>query len=128
MRKLILAYRKLIAAYGEDRVADALLAKWLADPDADRQWLRLAMSVARAKMPEKPLPLPRRKVPPSRQRHMVALWHLVNGHRDAGIAEHMGITLYTARQYVKVAREQLGLVGAPRALLAAEALRRGIVP
>jgi hypothetical protein len=36
------AYRSLVDGYGCGRVADALLAKWLADDDAEEKWERLA--------------------------------------------------------------------------------------
>ena len=41
-------YAHLVSDYGPGRLADALLAKWLSDPDAGEQWLHLSMIVAGA--------------------------------------------------------------------------------
>ena len=42
-------YRQLAAQIGEGRLADAILAKWLADTDADEQWLLLAEAICDAR-------------------------------------------------------------------------------
>ena len=42
-------YRQLAEHIGEGALADALLARWLRDPDADGQWLMLAEAVADAR-------------------------------------------------------------------------------
>jgi hypothetical protein len=39
------AYRQLVERYGEGRVADALLAKWRADPEGDAAFNRLAVRI-----------------------------------------------------------------------------------
>jgi hypothetical protein len=39
------AYRTLVERYGCDKVADALLEKWLVDDDADGQWHMLMDAV-----------------------------------------------------------------------------------
>jgi hypothetical protein len=44
------AYRLLVERYGCGRVADALLAKWLADGDAEAKWERLAAVAFEAAM------------------------------------------------------------------------------
>lgn len=39
------AWRTLVERHGAGNVADALLAKWLADPDAADQWANLGAAV-----------------------------------------------------------------------------------
>ena len=36
------AYKELVNRFGEEAVADAILAKWLADSEAMGSWMRLA--------------------------------------------------------------------------------------
>lgn len=36
------AYKKLVEEFGEEAVADAILAKWLADEEGTESWMRLA--------------------------------------------------------------------------------------
>jgi hypothetical protein len=60
------AYRTLVQRYGCDRVADALLVKWLADKDADGQWHMLMDAVLDAE-PGSPRPMSKRRLTDLRQ-------------------------------------------------------------
>ena len=53
MKHRPVVYRQLAHRIGEGALADALLAKWLADPDADGQWHLLMDAVLDAE-PGKP--------------------------------------------------------------------------
>lgn len=108
--------------FGEGRLADALLAKWLADPEAASSWARLADDVDGA-VGSVPAP-PRARV----TRWQVVLWRLSQGWSREQVAEAHGVSLETVKQQLKYARKALGVVGASQPALVAAALRRGVIP
>jgi hypothetical protein len=58
------AFGALVESYGCGRVADALLAKWMADPNAEEQWGMLADAIIEAR------PGQRRRMPRVKRRSL----------------------------------------------------------
>lgn len=114
-----------LRGFGEGRVADALLAKWLADPEADGAWHRLLDDMIAVRQPRARLRAVNGGRPP---RTAVALWWLSLGLSEAAVAEHMGISVDTVKTYVQRARRELGVTGGTQPHLIATAIRRGVIP
>lgn len=106
-------------------MADALLAKWLADPEADAAWHRLLDDMVSVRRPRVRLRAVDGRRPP---RTAVALWWLSLGLSEAAVAEHMGISVDTVKTYVRRARGELGVTGGTQPHLIAVAFRRGVIP
>lgn len=101
------------------------MAKWLADPEADSSWERLAFDIAHARWPRARL----RAVPDRRPpRTAVVLWWLSLGLSMTAVAEHMGVSVETVKTYVQRARRELGVTGGTQPHLIAVAFRRGVIP
>lgn len=111
--------------FGEGRLADALLAKWLADPEADGAWHRLLDDMVVVRRPRARLRAVNGRRPP---RTAVALWWLSLGLSEQEAAEQMGISVFTLKTYVRRARRELGVTGGTLPLLVATAYRRGVIP
>lgn len=114
-----------LRGFGEGRLADALLAKWLADPEAEGAWHRLLDDMVAVRRPRVGLRAVHGRRPP---RTAVALWWLSLGLSEQEVAEHMGISVATVKTYVQRARRELGVVGGTQAHLVAVAFRRGVIP
>lgn len=104
---------------GEGALADALLARWMADPDAEYQWARLWARVEVAPEPE-PEPLP------PKMREIVL--HLAAGRLLREVAELMALPYNVVAGMVGHIRRRLGLErGCDSALLVSECGRLGLL-
>lgn len=102
-----------------------MLAKWLADPEADSSWERLAGDLERVRQPRARVRATNGRRPP---RTAVVLWWLSLGLSEREAAEHMGISVATLKTYVARARRELGVTGGTQPYLVAVAFRRGVIP
>jgi hypothetical protein len=136
-------YASLVERFGEGRVADALLAKWLSDEGANHKWEDLwvdtvvgrAVTGVWAEIDKQGLSekRPRKVLPVERIAHLrrrVLLWHLSNGKDVIGAAEEMGIPFETAKDYLrKFKREhKLSKRDYGNTATVAYALREGLIP
>ena len=114
-------YKQLVQRFGEGAVADRLLAKWVADPDADEKWERLDAAV---KVTNGVASDPRARV----YKYWVILWKISLGWKEPALAEEMGVSIWTIKREVWYARRTLGLVGKPLPVVVATAIRQGHIP
>jgi DNA-binding CsgD family transcriptional regulator len=115
-------YRLLVRRFGEGRVGDAVLAKWLSDPDGSDAFERLFVSIVSTDEFPPGGGIEPRTLPPSELR---ALRLLANGLREKEIAASLGRSPYTIKRQIGSAMDRLQ---APNALAAvATALRTGLL-
>jgi DNA-binding CsgD family transcriptional regulator len=114
-------YRRLVRRFGEGSVGDAILAKWLSDPDGRAAFERLLVAIVGA--PDEPVrrngaePL---ALTPSELR-VVRL--LANGMREKEVAATLGRSVHTIKRQIGSAMDRLH---APNAVaVVAAAFRTG---
>lgn len=104
---------------GEGALADALLARWMADPDAEYQWARLWARVEVA-------PVTEVSMLPSKQMEVVQ--HLAAGRTLRDAAREMGLPYRVMANLLAGARKHLGLErGCDFGLLVSECGRLGLL-
>lgn len=113
--------------FGPGRVADAILDKWLTDPEADSSWFNLAADLQRVEVYPEILGEKPPRVPAPRMQK-VCLWYLSNGYTEDMVADQIGIAKETVKEYLKRFRLKHNLVGAPMPQVIAFALRHQIIP
>jgi len=141
MRDRVEGYKKLVQKFGEGRLADAILAKWLSDPDATDQWVHLAGDVFQKEVshdqtarnqPTKirrgdklhPLSVPRNPGGLS-ERQIEILEMYAAGMSDNEIAEALNLTYNQVKNATKLARRELSAVSTTHAV--AKAIRKGVI-
>lgn len=103
---MVSRYRVLAERFGEGRLADALLAKWLADPEADEQWAHLKVAI------DYEIP-----IPPKLTRMEVLLLELVaRGLYLEDAALETGKALSTLKTQMATAMRRLGAQTATEAV------------
>ena len=132
-------YKALIEHVGEGSLADALLAKWLDDPDGDKGWENLATDMYHVRHNTKfALKEARsreltnngggtRKVS-SVPRWKVVLWYLSMGYQPKAIAVQLQCSTETIKTHIKYAQRDLKLPKKSVTYLVAMAIRKGIIP
>ena len=118
------AYAQLVEKFGAERVATAVLTKWLLDTDSDSCWENLAAAVS----VKQGLPSPAPKRMALVHKYWVVLWYISMGYSMEGCAEQLNLSIETIKQNLKYARKKLGLAGKPLPLVVATAIRQGWIP
>lgn len=129
-------YRDLIARFGEARVGDALLAKWLSDEDALEKWSHLALDLSRIQIRKRTrtydlTPAANGGIPASPDRphkYWVSLWYLSMGWQEKQVAQQLQVSQNTVKQHLLYARRKLDLSGASLPKVVAVAIRTGRIP
>ena len=120
-------YRHLRDRYGEGALADALLAKWVNDPDGDHKWVELWDDVHAGRRLRHagrgPVRLPRRVL-----KRLALLWYVSNGRTLRAAAAELGVPHETAKGELRELRQELGLSGVSQDCLVAYAIREGLIP
>jgi DNA-binding NarL/FixJ family response regulator len=117
------SYNRLVRKYGVGRVADALLAKWISDDDADQKWEQLAAVVSLADLV---LPVP--EPSPNPPKYWIVLWYFSMGYSRERIADQLQLSVETIKRDLTYARSRLDMVGAPMPAVVARAIRLGFIP
>lgn len=111
-------YHRLVVQYGVERVADALLAKWISDNDADEKWEHLA-AVIEVREPESRQPA---------LQQLVVLYLLSHGRSVPDVAAELGKSLHTIQRQVKQAKESMRIPTTGNTQAVATAIRLGYIP
>lgn len=101
----VAGYATLVSTFGPEAVADKLLAKWLADPDAGQKWERLgaAVNLAEFELAKRP------RAPATLTPAEVAVLTLrANGHGSHASGRLLRKSPETIKKQLATARQRLG--------------------
>lgn len=119
-------YRLLIDRVGEGGLADALLAKWLADPDGGAHWVELADKVYRAEG-EPPKEARGRMEYEATAKELQVLQAVARGKKQADVAVELKLSIDTIKTHLKRLRIKWGMRGSTLVALVDEGRRRGVI-